>query len=57
MIAGDIYTIAGNGTHGTGDQGPAAQASFGRFGPGVAVTGSGAIVVADGTRIREIFDS
>src|SRR6266702_3033365 len=57
MIAGDIYTIAGNGTHGTGDQGPAAQASFGRFGPGGAVTGSGAIVVADGTRSREIFDS
>jgi hypothetical protein len=58
MIAGDIYTIAGNGTQGTGDQGPAAQASFGRFGPSaVAVTRSGALVVGDGARIREIFES
>jgi len=55
MIAGDIYTIAGDGTQGTGDQAPAAQASFGNLGPdAVAVTGSGAIVVAGGTRIREI---
>jgi hypothetical protein len=58
MIAGDIYTIAGNGTQGTGDQGPATQASFGRFGPSaVAVTGSGPLVVGDGARIREIFES
>src|SRR5215831_13544249 len=55
MIAGDIYTIAGDGTQGTGDQAPAAQASFGNLGPDAnAVTGSGAIMVAGGTRIREI---
>jgi len=58
MIAGDIYTIAGNGTQGTGDGGLAGQASFGPFGPSaIAVTGSGALLVGDGSRIREIFKS
>jgi hypothetical protein len=58
MTAGDIYTIAGAGAAGTGDQGPAALARFSYSGPSaVVVTGSGASVVADGVRVREIFAS
>ena len=47
MTAGDIYTVAGNGTGGfSGDNGPAIRAEFN--GPaGVAVDGAGNLVIAD----------
>jgi trimeric autotransporter adhesin len=47
MTAGDIYTVAGNGTEGySGDGGPATSAELN--GPeGVAVDGAGNLVVAD----------
>jgi hypothetical protein len=47
MTAGDIYTVAGNGTFGfSGDGGPAAKAEL--SGPsGVAVDGAGNLVIAD----------
>ena len=52
MTAGDIYTIAGNGTYGySGDGGPATSA--GLYDPeGVAVDGSGNVVIADTTDYR-----
>jgi trimeric autotransporter adhesin len=47
MTAGDIYTVAGNGTPGySGDGGPAASAELG-YPDGVAVDGSGNLVIAD----------
>jgi hypothetical protein len=47
MTAGDIYTVAGNGTGGfSGDGGPAASAEL--FGPGgVTVDGAGNLLIAD----------
>jgi hypothetical protein len=47
MTAGDIYTVAGDGTHGSlGDGGPATAAEL--KGPaGVAVDGAGNLVIAD----------
>jgi len=56
MTAGNIYTVAGTGTPGfTGDGGPAAKAELGQpF--GVAVNGTGDLLIADaGTnRIRMV---
>jgi len=46
MTADDIYTVAGGGTSGLGDGGPATKAEL--FGPGgVAVDGHGNLVIAD----------
>ena len=59
MTAGDIYTIAGNGTGGySGDGGPATSAEA-RFPEAVAVDGSGNIVIADtyNNRIRVVAGS
>ncbi len=52
MVAGDIYTIAGGGTGGLGDGGPAIDASF--TGLGIAALPSGTIDVQTPTRIRQI---
>jgi hypothetical protein len=54
MTAGNIYTVAGNGTPGfTGDGGPAAQAELGQpF--GVAVNSAGDLLIADSDRIRMV---
>ena len=56
MTAGDIYTVAGNGTGGySGDGGPATSAQL--AGPaGVAVDGSGNLVIADAfnNRVRGV---
>jgi secreted PhoX family phosphatase len=47
MTAGDVYTVAGNGTYGyAGDGGPAAAAEFGTPGA-VSVDGDGDLVIAD----------
>ena len=47
MTAGDIYTVAGNGSPGyAGDGGPAAAAEV-AYPQGVAVDGSGNLVIAD----------
>jgi sugar lactone lactonase YvrE len=47
MTAGDIYTIAGNGTHGyTGDGGPATRATLWRTN-GVTLDGAGNVLIAD----------
>jgi hypothetical protein len=52
MTAGDIYTVAGNGAQGfSGDGGPATSAELGGPG-GVAVDGSGNVVIADEDNIR-----
>ena len=47
MTAGDIYTVAGDGTEGfSGDGGPATSAEL--YAPaGVAVDGAGNLVIAD----------
>ena len=46
MTAGDIYTIAGDGTDGySGDGGPATAAKL--YAPAVAVDGAGNLVIAD----------
>jgi secreted PhoX family phosphatase len=46
MTAGDIYTVAGGGTSGLGDGGPATAASL--VGPaGVTVDGAGNLVISD----------
>jgi hypothetical protein len=52
MTAGDIYTVAGDGTYGfSGDGGPATSATL--FDPsGVAVDGSGNLVIADFLNFR-----
>jgi hypothetical protein len=56
MTAGDIYTVAGNGTMGYfGDGGPATQAEL--FNPaGVALNKTGGFVIADtgNHRIRAV---
>jgi hypothetical protein len=51
MTAGNIYRIAGGGTRGLGDGGPALQAEF-TFPTAVAVARSGDVYFADSTRIR-----
>jgi sugar lactone lactonase YvrE len=59
MTAGDIYTVAGDGTEGfSGDGGPATSA--GLHGPdGVAVDGAGNLVIADtfNQRVRVVAGS
>jgi trimeric autotransporter adhesin len=59
MTMGDIYTVAGNGTYGfSGDGGPATGAAF-YFPIGVAVDGSGNLLIADSAnnRIRVVAAS
>jgi hypothetical protein len=59
MTAGDIYTIAGNGTLGfSGDGGPATQAEL-DFPRGVAVDTTGNVLIADtgNNRIRVVADT
>jgi ribulose-5-phosphate 4-epimerase/fuculose-1-phosphate aldolase len=46
MTGGDIYTIAGGGTHGLGDGGPAIMAGL-AYPQGVTVDSAGNVVVAD----------
>jgi hypothetical protein len=56
MTAGDIYTVAGDGTSGfAGDGGPATAAELGRP-AGVLVTGAGNLLIADqnNDRIRVV---
>jgi hypothetical protein len=53
MTAGDIYRIAGGGTLGLGDGGPALGAEF-TFPTDVAVARSGDIYFADSNRVRVI---
>jgi hypothetical protein len=56
MTAGDIYTVAGNGTGGfSGDGGPALNAGLNRP-QGVAVDAAGDLLVVDvgSNRIREV---
>jgi hypothetical protein len=58
MTAGDIYTVAGGGTSGLGDGGPATSAELG--GPeGVVVDGAGNLLIADtyNNRIRVVAAS
>jgi sugar lactone lactonase YvrE len=58
MTAGDIYTIAGGGTHGAGDGGPATSAEL--YGPEtVAIDAAGNLLIADalGQRIRAVAAS
>jgi hypothetical protein len=58
MTAGDIYTIAGNGSDGySGDGGPATSALY--FASDVAVDGSGNVLIADtdNDRIRVVAGS
>ncbi|HEY3734538.1 MAG TPA: hypothetical protein VGL63_11535 [Streptosporangiaceae bacterium] len=56
MTAGDIYTVAGDGTAGfSGDGGPAASAELGFLG-GVAVDRAGDLLIADGNRVRLIAE-
>jgi len=54
MTAGDIYTVAGDGTYGfSGDGGPATSAEF--YGPaGVTLDGAGNLVIADSGRVRVV---
>ena len=59
MTAGDIYTVAGSGTGGqSGDGGPATSAGL-NYPQGVAVDGSGNLVIADtdNNRVRVVADS
>jgi DNA-binding beta-propeller fold protein YncE len=58
MKAGDIYTVAGGGTGGIGDGGPAANARLG-FPQGAIVDGAGNLVIADtfDERIRVVAES
>ena len=58
MTAGDIYSVAGGGTHGLGDGGPATKAKL--HSPGaVAVDGVGNVVISDtlNDRIRVVAES
>jgi sugar lactone lactonase YvrE len=50
MTAGDIYTVAGGGTSGLGDGGPATKAELSA--DGVAVDTAGNLVIADGSNGR-----
>ena len=54
MAIGDIYTVAGGGTSGLGDGGPATSAEVGPA--GVAVDSAGNLVIADGgdARVRVV---
>jgi trimeric autotransporter adhesin len=52
MAAGDIYTIAGNGTAGFGGDGGPATAARLDFPFGMTVDGSGNVVIADGFNDR-----
>jgi hypothetical protein len=55
MIAGDIYTIAGNGTSGTtGDGGPARSAEITNSSMAMAGTGNVVLADPDGARIRVV---
>jgi trimeric autotransporter adhesin len=54
MKAGDIYTIAGAGSGGLGDNGPALRARF-SYVTGVAIFPQGKIVVLDANRVRVIY--
>jgi sugar lactone lactonase YvrE len=59
MLAGHIYTVAGDGTEGfSGDGGPAVRAAV-RFPFGVAVDRAGNLVIADtdNNRIRVVADA
>src|SRR4029077_6688673 len=59
MNAGDIYTVAGDGTQGcSGDGGPATSAEL-AYPRGVAVDGAGNLVIADtlNNRIRVAAES
>ena len=58
MTAGDIYTVAGGGTGGLGDGGPATSAQLGSV-QSVAVDGAGNLVIADPSndRIRVVAAS
>ena len=51
MTTGDIYTIAGGGTNGRGDGGPATSAEL-RLPQGVAVDAAGNVVIADAGHFR-----
>ncbi|HVB42081.1 MAG TPA: hypothetical protein VNF47_05160 [Streptosporangiaceae bacterium] len=53
MTSGHLYTIAGGGTHGLGDGGPATQAQLGSE-RDVIVDSHGNIVIPDSFRIRVI---
>ena len=55
MTAGDIYTVAGGGTGGLGDGGPATGAEI-SFPAGMALDGAGNLLIADGSfeRIRVV---
>jgi hypothetical protein len=50
MTTGDIYTIAGGGTSGLGDGGPATSAEF--YPTAVAVDGAGNLLIADSGHFR-----
>jgi DNA-binding beta-propeller fold protein YncE len=57
MTAGDIYTVAGDGTGGySGDGGPATEAeiAFTTIPAGVAVDGAGNLLITAGNRIRMV---
>jgi hypothetical protein len=51
MTAGDIYTVAGAGTSGLGDGGPAITAELNQPG-GVALDAAGNVVIADSNDVR-----
>jgi secreted PhoX family phosphatase len=51
MTAGDIYTVAGGGTDGLGDGGPATSAELG-FPEGIVVDSAGNLVIAASNRVR-----
>jgi hypothetical protein len=54
MTAGQVATVAGNGTAGfSGDGGPAVTAELGTP-AALAITGSGGILIGDALRIRSI---
>jgi len=57
MTAGDIYTVAGNGTKGfSGDGGPATSAEIGPMDAGLAVDSSGDLLLSDdfNSRVRVV---
>jgi sugar lactone lactonase YvrE len=50
MTAGDIYRVAGGGTGGLGDGGPATSANLWAY--GVTTDGAGNLVIGDGSNLR-----